>query len=62
MVMKVPKTGSALPVATWEGGEKKPESEGVSEEGEEEGEGGGDGRLQDPPCPARAAGTSPRVL
>ena len=61
--MKVPKTGSALPVAACEGGEKKPESEGVAEEGEEEGEGGGGGCLQDPPRPAaRAAGTSPRVL
>ena len=64
MVMKEPNTGSAFPVAgCWQGGEEKPEGEGVAEEGAEEGEGGGDGCLQNPPCPAAgAAGTSPRVV
>ena len=60
MAMKAWNTGPALPVAAWEGGEEKPEGEGVPKEREEEGEGGGDGCLQNPP--PGASGEAPRVL
>ena len=60
MVIKAWITGPALPVAAWEGGEEKPEGEGVPKERAEEGEGGGDGCLQNPP--PGAPGEAPRVL